>query len=89
VHGHLLAAARIAPDAGVAPFHREGAEPTHCTRPPRASVAVIWSKIAPTINSTSATRRCGLLAARSAMSWALVNAGSCSTTARYTQHLPS
>ena len=48
------------------------------TRPPRARAAVIWSKIVATICSASSCRRCGLLAASSAMSSAVVTATLCS-----------
>jgi hypothetical protein len=54
-----------------------------------ARAAVIWSNIVATIRSASTCRRCGLLAASSAMSSALVNPGSVLTAARCTQHPPS
>jgi hypothetical protein len=58
-------------------FTPKAPNPRSSTRPPRARVSVIWSNIVVTISSTSAARRCGLLAASSAMRSDLVNVAPC------------
>jgi hypothetical protein len=71
-------------------FHREGAEPTQLDALAASQCGGDLANIVATISSASAVRRCGVLAASSAMSSALANAGSVLTAAtRCTQHPPS